>query len=440
VTGTDTELSWAPSTHYRRLATVALLPLLAAVILGHAGYLVLAAPLVAALALAARRPGYGARVSAQMPAGRCVEGDDIAVRVRVAVAGPADRVQVTLLLPAVLKVTGGAVSQAVGGPAAEAECQVRPLTWGRWTGQVAVLVRSRGGLFEGTATVGLGELAVFPRPPTLTQLALPAELHTRIGEHVDRHPGDGVEFAGVRPFTPGDRLRRINWPVTSRRGTLHVNQLAAERAAEVIAFIDAFTDTGPPGESALDRAVRGAAGLAHAYTRAGDRVGVITMYGPLRWIAPGSGDRQFYRVVESVLNAREALSYLPTDVSRVPRAALPPGALTVFFSPLLDDGAIAAAMDLRERGHALIVVDTLGTRPDPGNAWPGGLALRLWHLERQALRYRLESVGIPVTGWPGEPRQARAGGPGRDQAPGDGEDLDSALGRFARHRVRGGAR
>jgi uncharacterized protein (DUF58 family) len=426
MTSTGTRLTWAPSAHYRRLATVALLPVAAAVVSGRAGYLVLAAPLVAALALAARRPAYGARLEVQRSADRCTEGEDIAVRVRVEPAGPADGVQVTLLLPPDLMVPGGTVTQVRRDGAAEAQCQVTARRWGRWTGQADVRVRSRGGLFDGRATIDLGEFTVFPRPPALSQLALPADLHSRIGDHVDRRPGEGVEFAGVRPFTPGDRLRRINWPVTSRRGALHVNQFASERATEIVAFVDAFTDAGPAGESALDRAVRGAAGLARAYTQAGDRVGVITMYGPLRWIAPGGGHRQFFRVAESVLAARDALSFLPSDVSRVPRAALPPGALVVFFSPLLDDRAIAAAMDLRARGYALIVVDVLATEPRPVRTGTGELALRLWRLERQALRYHLESVGIPVTDWP-----AREGHSG---------DLDPALGRFARHRVRGGAR
>ena len=154
---------------------------------------------------------------------------------------------------------------------------------------MTVSVTSRGGLFTGTAAVSLPQLTVYPRPPSLSQLALPADLRTRIGDHVDRRPGEGVEFAGIRPFAAGDRLRRINWPVTSRRGSLHVNQLAAEHAAEIVAVIDAFTDVGPAGESTLDRAVRGAAGVARAYTRAGDRVGVITLDAPLRWVSPGTG-------------------------------------------------------------------------------------------------------------------------------------------------------
>jgi uncharacterized protein (DUF58 family) len=446
---TEPGLTWVPTAHYRRLATVALLPLLAAVILGRPGYLVLAAPAVAALAVAARRPRYGALVTVRVSGGRCFEGEQVTIAVRAGPGGPASSAAVELALPPALVVTDGpgrpgqppSHVQAGGGPV-EAEWAVAARRWGRWdTGQILVTVRSRGGLFAGTAAVSVGRISVFPRPPALTQLALPAQLHTRIGDHVDRRPGEGVEFAGVAPFAPGDRLRRINWPVSTRRGALYVNRFAAERAAEIVAVIDAISDTGPPGDSTLDRAVRGAAGIARAYTRAGDRVGVITLYGPLRWIAPGTGQRQFFRIAESVLETRGLYSFVPPDVARIPPAVLPAGALVIMLSPLLDERAIDAAIDLRERGYPVIVTDVLATSPVParparrdrGSAAPP-LALRLWRLERQALRYRLESLGIPVVGWPGEPRPAA--GPGGDA----GEGLDAALGRFARQRVRGGAR
>jgi uncharacterized protein (DUF58 family) len=441
-------LTWAPTAHYRRLATAALLPLLAAVVLGHPGYLVLAAPLVAALALAARRPRSSARVSVQPSTDRCLEGEQVVIRVSARSAGPADSAGVQLMPPAGLATSGGAATQVRGDGAIEAEWRLTAQQWGRWdSGRILVTLRSRGGLFASTAVLGLPEITVFPRPPALAQLVLPAQLRTRIGDHVDRQPADGIEFAGVRPFVPGDRLRRINWLVTSRRGALHVNQFAGERAAEIVALIDATADAGPPGDSALDRAVRGAAGIARAYTRAGDRVGVITLYGPMRWIAPGIGQRQFFRIVESVLDARTLYSYVSPDVARIPPTALPAGALVIMFSPLLDGRAIDAAIDLRERGYPIIVTDVLGTSPGPaGQAGPAGpagprrgpggpgLALRLWRLERQALRYRLESLGIPVVGWPGEPRHDAD--PGADT----GASLDLALGRFVRHRVRGGAR
>jgi uncharacterized protein (DUF58 family) len=430
-------LTWVPTAHYRRLATVALLPLLAAVVLGRPGYLVLAAPMVAALALAARRPSYGARIRVRSSGDRCFEGEQIIIGVSAEPGRPAASTGVRLMLPSALAVSGGPAGRVHGdGGPVEAEWRVGAQRWGRWdSGRVLVTVRSRGGLFAGTMAVSVGEITVFPRPPSLTQLVLPAQLHTRIGDHADRRPGEGAEFAGVRPFAPGDRLRRINWQVTSRRGALHVNQFAAERAAEIVAVIDAVTDTGPPGDSTLDRAVRGAAAIARAYTRAGDRVGVITLYGPMRWIAPGSGQRQFFRVVESVLDIRSLYSYVSPDMARIPQAVLPAGALVVMFSPLLDDRAIDAAIDLRERGYAVIVTDVLATSPVPAQGSAGaGLALRLWRLERQALRYRLESLGIPVVGWPGEPRDAS------DLGEDTGARLDGALGRFARQRVRGGAR
>ena len=103
----------------------------------------------------------------------------------------------------------------------------------------------------------------------------------------------------------------------------------------------------------------------------------------------------------------------------------------ILFSPLLDERAIGAATDLRDRGYPVIIADVLATRPEPpGRSASGRLALRIWQLERQALRYRLESLGIPVTGFPGEPRD------GTETA----RTLDGALSRFVRRPVRGGAR
>lgn len=435
---TEPRPSWVPTAHYRRLVTVALLPLLAAVVLGHPAYLVLAAPMVAALALAARRPGYGARVSMRASGDRCFEGEQVTIRVSAEPAGPAESVGLRLMLQPALAVSGGTAASFTrgGGGPVEAEWQVTAERWGRWdTGPVLVTVRSPGGLFTSTIAESAGEINVFPRPPSLAQLALPAQLHRRIGDHLDRRPGHGIEFTGIRPFAPGDRLRRINWPVTSRRGALYVNQFAAQRAAEIVAVIDAITDTGPAGESTLDRAVRGAAAIARAYTRAGDRIGVITLYGPMRWIPPGSGQRQFFRVAETVLDTRSLYSEVSPDMALIPRAALPAGALVIMFSPLLDQRAIDAAIDLRERGYPVIVTDVLATSPVPAQGTAeAGLALRLWRLERQALRYRLESLGIPVVGWPGEPRDTA------DAGEDPSTRLDIALGRFARQRVRGGVR
>jgi len=117
--------------------------------------------------------------------------------------------------------------------------------------------------------------------------------------------------------------------------------------------------------------------------------------------------RQFYRMAEMMLQARYD-SFVTPDVGRIPRTALPPGTLVVVFSPLLDPNAFTALTDLRQRGFPLIVVDTLRDEPRPAEsrssagARRGGLALRLWRLDRAATRSALQDLGVPVLPWPSD--------------------------------------
>jgi uncharacterized protein (DUF58 family) len=250
--------------------------------------------------------------------------------------------------------------------------------------------------------VPLEELHVFPRPARTRPRLVPAELLRRIGEHTGRAVGPGVEFAGLRPYVPGDSLRDVNRAVSIRRGQLHVNQRAAARAADLVVMIDALTgpgNAGPVADRALDLAVHGAAAVVTAYLRVSDRAGLVVLGGMLRWLGPASGDRQFYQIAEMMLQARYD-SFVVPEVGRIPRTALPPGTLVVMFSPLLEPAAFAAVTDLRQRGFPLIVVDTL--RDEPPAAPPrtqAGLALRLWRLDRAATRAALNNLGVPVLHW-----------------------------------------
>jgi uncharacterized protein (DUF58 family) len=236
---------------------------------------------------------------------------------------------------------------------------------------------------------------------------VPAELLRRIGEHTGRAVGEGVEFAGLRPYVPGDPLRDVNRAVSIRRGQLHVNQRSAARAADLVMMIDTLGEPGPVTERALDVAVHGAAALATAYLRVADRAGFVVLGGALRWLGPAQGMRQFYRMAEMMLQARYD-SFVTPDVGRIPRTALPPGTLVVVFSPLLDPNAFSALTDLRQRGFPLIVVDTLRDEPraaesrSSAGARRADLALRLWRLDRAATRAALRDLGVPVLPWPSD--------------------------------------
>ena len=51
-----------------------------------------------------------------------------------------------------------------------------------------------------------------------------------------------MEFADLRPFMFGDRVRRINWRASARRGELWVNEQHPERNVDVVLFVDSFAE------------------------------------------------------------------------------------------------------------------------------------------------------------------------------------------------------
>src|SRR6202012_829140 len=218
-----------------------------------------------------------------------------------------------------------------------------PQRWGRrQIGTLDLVLRDRWRLAEGHLTVNLPEMDCYPAPAQQRTQVVLSRLPNRLGEHAARTFGDGIEFSGVREYVPGDRQRSINWPASTRRGRLQVNTFAAERSQDVVLLVDATTDVGEPGSSAVDLALRGAAAAARAYTDARDRVGVITyQWGGATWLPPGLGRRQVYRIIDSMLASDGSyegagLGQRSSSFSRLPRAALPPGALVIVFSPLLD--------------------------------------------------------------------------------------------------------
>jgi uncharacterized protein (DUF58 family) len=146
----------------------------------------------------------------------------------------------------------------------------------------------------------------------------------------------------------------------------------------------------------LDLAVQGATEIVQAALRRGDRAGVLALGDGIRWLGPDIGRRQFYRIADAVLDAA-AREGSGSGGGRVPRAALPPHAYVVAFTPLLDARIGLALQDVRGRGHAILVVDVLREPPAKDDADP--LVERLWRLERRGLHRDLTSVGIPVVPW-----------------------------------------
>ena len=134
-------------------------------------------------------------------------------------------------------------------------------------------------------------LRVYPLPETLRRSSGRSSTQLYTGNEVARQKGDGMEFADLRLFAPGDRVRSINWRASARRDELVVNERHPERNADVILFLDTFADARSGGRSTLDLAVRATATLAARYLERRDRVGLVSFGGVLRWLTPGMGRR-----------------------------------------------------------------------------------------------------------------------------------------------------
>ena len=256
----------------------------------------------------------------------------------------------------------------------------------------------------------LSGLKAYPHAETLARVLDAAETQAYTGSAVAREKGDGIEYADIRDYVPGDRLRSINWRASARRTSLVVNEQHPERNTDVVLFVDSFADLRDGARSTLDDAVRAAATLATRYLERRDRVGLVSFGGILRWLRPGLGPSQRFRLIETLLETGVAPTYIWRDVDLVPARILPPKALVIALTPLVDPRFVRTLQNLRARGFDLVVVEI-----DPVEVVEAGrkelerLAYRLWLLDREVLRSRLERLGIGIARW------------------GDGVALESAL-------------
>lgn len=369
--------------------------------------LALAAPLLASVALslageASRRPSLGVAVSAGPD--RCLEGDAIGHSVSLESGGADALVEVAIEVPRGLTAPAAVRHVLVALVDGEARVHEASLTAGHWgavdLGGVAVRRYSQGRFLVTDETNPPGHrVKIYPSLERLSAGLTPPETQTHSGDHVGRAGGDGIEFAAVRPYARGDSVRRVNWRVTGRRGELHVNVAHPERNAEVVMFLDTFTNAGTTAGTTLDLTIKGATAIARHHLAHNDRIGVIAFGGTLRWLKSSMGRTHAYRVAEFLLDVDATFSYAWKDLKWLPVRTLHPGALVVAFSPLVDERAVKALADIAARGFPLFVIDTLPEDSVPPSQGAGGrLAYRLWKLQRATTRARLGAAGV-VT-WP----------------------------------------
>ena len=385
----------------------------AALILGRPDLLVLAAPfgLVCALGIA-HAPRTPLRGHLALADRWLHEGQSTRLSVRLESTPPLDQVTATLAPPA-LVVTHPPSGMLSATPRADRdgtlEFVVSPRRWGvRSAGSCLLAATSPwGGYRWGPDRLPEASFVALPETRAFTSGESPHPVGL-IGQNKSRRGGDGTEFFAIRPFQPGDRLRRVNWRTTLRTGEVHAVGTTAQEDSSLLILVDAVTDVGVSGgldgaASALDVAVRAASALATHYVKVGDRVALRVLGRANLVLGPGSGLRHQRRLQE--LLAQVAPGW--PDLYGLRRLQLRAGAGTVVvvLSPMLTPEVTTLMLTLARRGLTVVAVDTLAPTimPEPARD-PRSAARLAWRIrlvEREMQVTEVTRRGIPVVPWRG---------------------------------------
>ncbi|SED71220.1 DUF58 domain-containing protein [Ruania alba] len=264
-------------------------------------------------------------------------------------------------------------------------------------------------------------VVIYPPARDLRRMPLPPRLQGLTGPHTSRRVGDGTDLHDVHPFTPGDRLRRIDWRITARRsydprtrrlGTIYTRRTFATADATVMLVVDSRDAVGPDVATwgggrvaaidepiSLDVAREAATAVARATVTAGDRVGLDDLGLRRRPVPPAGGRRQLDRI--STRLALLAPDSFPSPRERAPQ--IPAAAMVVLFSTFLDDEAARMAQEWRAQAHRVIAVDTLPVLRTDELDEAAQAAYELVRLERGLRLERLRRADVEVVHWCGDP-------------------------------------
>jgi uncharacterized protein (DUF58 family) len=141
------------------------------------------------------------------------------------------------------------------------------------------------------------------------------------GEYLSSFKGQGIEFAEVRQYQPGDDVRSIDWNVTARLGEPFVKRYVEERELIVMMVVDLSGSDrwGTRGRLKSQLVTEVATTLAMSAVRNNDRVGLIVVTDEVEWfVPPRKGKRHVLRLIRDLLafapsragtNLAEAVSY-----------------------------------------------------------------------------------------------------------------------------------
>lgn len=128
------------------------------------------------------------------------------------------------------------------------------------------------------------------------------------GDYHSSFKGQGVEFDEVRPYTPGDDVRTIDWNVTARTGMPFIKRFSEERELTILFLVDVSGSQsyGSKSRSKMELAAEVTALLALTAIRNQDKIGLVLFSDKIvKYIPPRKGRDSVMRLVREVLAAED---------------------------------------------------------------------------------------------------------------------------------------
>lgn len=232
------------------------------------------------------------------------------------------------------------------------------------------------------------ELVVYPSPRDIQDMPLSGmdrygwqELTTLVFH------GSSVDPDGVRPYTPGDPLRRVHWRQTARTGQLNVIEFEEAQSLQLVIALDLQrgTDIGVGTETTLEYAVRMAAALTQQAIQRGASVRMLVppetrnapgYSGSLEAVAtPQRGQEQLFLVLDALARVQAIAHQSVSGLVEETVGILPPGT-TLLVITARADGALPGVLARYTATGANVIVLYIDPETFPGGkgTLPAGLA------------------------------------------------------------------
>lgn len=204
-------------------------------------------------------------------------------------------------------------------------------------------------------------LRVYPNFAALAGYALLATDHrlSDVGILQRRRRGEGMDFDQLREYREGDSLRKIDWKASQRLSKLISRDYQDERDQQIMFLVDCGRRMRAKDDacSHFDHALDATLLLAYVGLRQGDSVGLMTMSGEDRFVAPQRSREMVSRILNTVYDLQPGL--LTSDYHQAAVALskrVRKRALVVIVSNLRDedDDTLLPALRLLQKRHLVL--------------------------------------------------------------------------------------